>query len=96
MISFPGINSPPPFPAENPAFDSQTKENLTTVKTKFGSECKLSEKMLDAVCKGMPRCTQGTHRPPAYAGELMLRIMDSHNNKTESLLNKYASSVSVC
>jgi len=59
---------------ENPAFDSQTKENLTTVKTKFGSECKLSEKMLDAVCKG----------------ELMLRIMDSHNNKTESLLNKNA------
>eukprot|EP00667_Euglena_gracilis_P000253 EG_transcript_253 len=57
---------------ENPAFDSQTKENLTTVKAKFGSECKLSDKFLDAVCKG----------------DLMLRIIDSHNSKTENMLNR--------
>lgn len=30
----------------NPAFDSQTKETLTTKSSKFGSECKLSENFL--------------------------------------------------
>ena len=39
-------------PAVNPQFDSQTKEKLTLVKTKFGSECKIGDKMIDAVCKG--------------------------------------------
>jgi len=34
---------------ENPAFDSQTKETLTTKKDRFGSTCTLSDKMLDAV-----------------------------------------------
>ena len=39
-------------PAVNPQFDSQTKENITLVKTNFGSECKIGDKMIDAFCKG--------------------------------------------
>jgi len=35
---------------ENPAFDSQTKETLTTKKERFGSTCELSEELLQAVC----------------------------------------------
>lgn len=35
---------------ENPAFDSQTKETLTTKKERFGSTCELSEDVLQAVC----------------------------------------------
>ncbi|CAE7627527.1 top2 [Symbiodinium sp. CCMP2456] len=35
---------------ENPAFDSQTKETLTTKKERFGSTCELSEDLLQAVC----------------------------------------------
>lgn len=34
---------------ENPAFDSQTKETLTTKQSKFGSRCELSEKFLSEV-----------------------------------------------
>eukprot|EP00928_Gymnodinium_smaydae_P069983 TRINITY_DN53940_c0_g1_i1.p1 TRINITY_DN53940_c0_g1~~TRINITY_DN53940_c0_g1_i1.p1 ORF type:complete len:1309 (-),score=272.18 TRINITY_DN53940_c0_g1_i1:634-4497(-) len=34
---------------ENPAFDSQTKETLTTKQSKFGSRCELSDKFLDEV-----------------------------------------------
>jgi len=34
---------------ENPAFDSQTKETLTTKQSKFGSRCELSEKFLTEV-----------------------------------------------
>merc|ERR1719420_74161 len=36
---------------ENPAFDSQTKETLTTKQTKFGSTCELGDKMLRQVMK---------------------------------------------
>lgn len=36
---------------ENPAFDSQTKESLTTKKGKFGSKCELSDKFLKQVQK---------------------------------------------
>jgi len=36
---------------ENPAFDSQTKETLTTKQSKFGSTCELSDKMLKQVTK---------------------------------------------
>jgi DNA topoisomerase-2 len=36
---------------ENPAFDSQTKETLTTKQTKFGSSCELGDKMLKQVMK---------------------------------------------
>eukprot|EP00559_Dactyliosolen_fragilissimus_P003213 CAMPEP_0184868400 /NCGR_PEP_ID=MMETSP0580-20130426/30253_1 /TAXON_ID=1118495 /ORGANISM="Dactyliosolen fragilissimus" /LENGTH=1472 /DNA_ID=CAMNT_0027369251 /DNA_START=95 /DNA_END=4513 /DNA_ORIENTATION=- len=36
---------------ENPAFDSQTKENLTTRKNAFGSECQLSDKFIKDVVK---------------------------------------------
>eukprot|EP00811_Abedinium_folium_P035186 NODE_7_length_4662_cov_6.859757.p1 GENE.NODE_7_length_4662_cov_6.859757~~NODE_7_length_4662_cov_6.859757.p1 ORF type:complete len:1097 (-),score=373.23 NODE_7_length_4662_cov_6.859757:1266-4556(-) len=36
---------------ENPAFDSQTKETLTTKITKFGSTCELPEKMMKQVMK---------------------------------------------
>ena len=39
-------------PAVTPRFDSRMKENMTLVKTKFGSECKFGDKMIDAVCKG--------------------------------------------
>jgi DNA topoisomerase-2 len=34
---------------ENPAFDSQTKENLTTRSSQFGSKCLLSDKFLKQV-----------------------------------------------
>jgi DNA topoisomerase-2 len=34
---------------ENPAFDSQTKETLTTKQSKFGSRCEISEKFLAEV-----------------------------------------------
>ena len=34
---------------ENPAFDSQTKENLTLKSSKFGSSCKLSDKFIKQV-----------------------------------------------
>jgi DNA topoisomerase-2 len=36
---------------ENPTFDSQTKETLTTLVTKFGSKCELSEKFYDKLYK---------------------------------------------
>jgi DNA topoisomerase-2 len=36
---------------ENPAFDSQTKENLTTRSTQFGSTCELSDKLCKAIEK---------------------------------------------
>ena len=38
-------------PAVNPQFDSEKKENMTLVKTKFGSECKIGDRMIDGVCK---------------------------------------------
>lgn len=31
---------------ENPAFDSQTKENLTSKSSKFGSKCELTKQFL--------------------------------------------------
>jgi len=34
---------------ENPAFDSQTKETLTTKKENFGSTCELSESFLKKI-----------------------------------------------
>jgi DNA topoisomerase-2 len=36
---------------ENPAFDSQTKENLTTRPTQFGSACELTDKLYKAIEK---------------------------------------------
>jgi len=36
---------------ENPAFDSQTKETLTTKQSKFGSTCELPEKVIKQVMK---------------------------------------------
>jgi len=36
---------------ENPAFDSQTKDTLTTKQTKFGSACEISEKLIKQVMK---------------------------------------------
>ncbi|OEH78599.1 DNA topoisomerase [Cyclospora cayetanensis] len=36
---------------ENPAFDSQTKETLTTTVSRFGSKCNLSERTVNAVAK---------------------------------------------
>lgn len=36
---------------ENPSFDSQTKETLTTKKSKFGSKCNLSDKFLSKIEK---------------------------------------------
>lgn len=34
---------------ENPAFDSQTKETLTSTVSKFGSRCQLTKKFLETV-----------------------------------------------
>jgi DNA topoisomerase-2 len=36
---------------ENPTFDSQTKETLTTLITKFGSKCEMSDKFYDKLYK---------------------------------------------
>ena len=36
---------------ENPAFDSQTKENMTLVQKNFGSTAKISEKFVTACSK---------------------------------------------
>jgi len=36
---------------DNPSFDSQTKETLTTLVTKFGSKCELSEKFFEKLYK---------------------------------------------
>ena len=36
---------------ENPTFDSQTKETLTTLVTKFGSKCEMSDKFYDKLYK---------------------------------------------
>jgi len=36
---------------ENPAFDSQTKDTLTTKQSKFGSSCDISEKLIKQVMK---------------------------------------------
>jgi len=36
---------------DNPSFDSQTKETLTTLITKFGSKCELSDKFYDKLYK---------------------------------------------
>ncbi len=35
---------------ENPAFDSQTKENMTLKEKSFRSKCTLSEKFIKSVC----------------------------------------------
>ena len=36
---------------ENPTFDSQTKEYMTTPYSKFGSTCALSDKFIDKIAK---------------------------------------------
>ena len=36
---------------ENPAFDSQTKETLTTKASSFGSKCELSPALLERIAK---------------------------------------------
>ena len=36
---------------ENPGFDSQTKDYLTTASAKFGSTCKISDKFVEKVVK---------------------------------------------
>ena len=36
---------------ENPAFDSQTKENMTLAASKFGSKCKITEEFIKKVNK---------------------------------------------
>lgn len=36
---------------ENPAFDSQTKETLTTKKERFGSRCELSDELLQGIAE---------------------------------------------
>jgi DNA topoisomerase II len=36
---------------ENPGFDSQTKEYLTTKQSKFGSKCEISDKFIDKLAK---------------------------------------------
>ena len=36
---------------ENPTFDSQTKETLTTLPTKFGSKCEVSDKFIEKLAR---------------------------------------------
>jgi len=36
---------------ENPAFDSQTKDNMNTPSSKFGSKCEVSDKFIEKVAK---------------------------------------------
>lgn len=56
----------------NPAFTSQTKEQLTTKATQFGSKCAVSEKFLKAVEKT----------------EVVSNIMDFAQKKADQLLKK--------
>ena len=36
---------------DNPSFSSQTKETLTTTKTKFGSTCEIPKSFIDSLAK---------------------------------------------
>ena len=36
---------------ENPSFDSQTKETLTTTASRFGSKCEISDKFIEKLAK---------------------------------------------
>lgn len=36
---------------DNPSFNSQTKENMTTIKSKFGSDCNISDKFINNLAK---------------------------------------------
>jgi DNA gyrase B. len=36
---------------ENPSFDSQIKDNLTTPSIKFGSKCEFNEKFIEKILK---------------------------------------------
>lgn len=56
----------------NPSFDSQTKDTLTTVVSKFGSQCKLSDKFFDAL----------------ISNGLIEKIMDLYNFKEARQLKK--------
>lgn len=56
----------------NPSFDSQTKDYLTTVPSKFGSTCKLSDKLFDNLIK---------------LG-LMNRVLETYQFKESKLIKK--------
>lgn len=52
----------------NPAFDTQTKESLTTAASKFGSKCELSDKFMTALYK-------------SGIGERAISLTDFHQGK---------------
>jgi DNA topoisomerase-2 len=56
----------------NPAFNSQTKEQMTTKASQFGSKCELSEKFLKAIAKS----------------EAIKNIMDAAERKADKMMAK--------
>ncbi|KAF9585044.1 DNA topoisomerase 2 [Lunasporangiospora selenospora] len=62
---------------ENPAFDSQTKENMTLKQSAFGSKCELSEKFIKDVLKSP--IVEGIINWAAVKDTLMLKKSDGAN-----------------
>ena len=57
---------------ENPSFDSQTKETLTTTSANFGSKCVVTDKFIEQ----------------SHKSDIIERIIELHEFKEASLLKK--------
>ncbi|KAI8600606.1 DNA topoisomerase, partial [Dissophora ornata] len=64
---------------ENPAFDSQTKENMTLKQSAFGSKCELSEKFLKEIIKSP--IVDGVVNWAAIKDGLALKKTDGSSNR---------------
>ncbi|KAF9115505.1 DNA topoisomerase 2 [Mortierella sp. AM989] len=64
---------------ENPAFDSQTKENMTLKQSAFGSKCELSEKFIKEIIKSP--IVDGVVNWAAIKDTLALKKTDGSSNR---------------
>ncbi|KAF9943264.1 DNA topoisomerase 2 [Mortierella alpina] len=64
---------------ENPAFDSQTKENMTLKQSAFGSKCELSEKFIKDIIKSP--IVDGVVNWAAYKDTQALKKTDGSSNR---------------
>ncbi|KAG0265402.1 DNA topoisomerase 2 [Mortierella polycephala] len=64
---------------ENPAFDSQTKENMTLKQSAFGSKCELSEKFIKDIIKSP--IVDGVVNWAAVKDSLALKKTDGSSNR---------------
>ncbi|KAG0208879.1 DNA topoisomerase 2 [Mortierella sp. GBA30] len=64
---------------ENPAFDSQTKENMTLKQSAFGSKCELSEKFIKDIIKSP--IVDGVVNWAAIKDTLALKKTDGSSNR---------------